>query len=166
MNVVRLLLLLLLLPTLDPANATTHTALTVELAWLRANSARQDVVVVDTRDSHEFATAHIAGAVSIPVAATLGKGERSDLFASISARNVPAAELIAGAGPKMRPLYELADRFGEIANNKQVITYCTEGKHAAMACFTLRSLGYDVAAYDGSWYEWGYDFDLPIARER
>jgi thiosulfate/3-mercaptopyruvate sulfurtransferase len=287
MNVVRVLLLLLLLPALEPADATTHTALTVELAWLRANLAHQDVVVVDTREAHEYAAGHIAGAVSIPVMDTFSSGARDDLLASISdikellqaagirnddhivlyddgsfvdaarvfwvlevyghqhlsilnhgyqawaqrqaptatgrhsrqrsdylpsvnprrlatkrstrfavqndeivlidarteaeyrgresiasrrghtpsARNVPAASLISGAEPQIRPLAELADLFDDIPKDKQVITYCNKGKHAAMAYFTLRSLGYDVAAYDGSWYEWGNDLNLPVTGE-
>ena len=83
-----------------------------------------------------------------------------------SARNVPASDLITGGEPQFRPLDELASLFDDIPKNKQVITYCNKGKHAAMAYFTLRSLGYDVATYDGSWYEWGNDLNLPIAGER
>ncbi|MDH3714681.1 MAG: sulfurtransferase [Gammaproteobacteria bacterium] len=288
MNVVRILFLLLLLTAPELTNATTHTALTVELAWLRTNMARLDVVVVDSRESHEYAAGHITGAVSIPVAETFSSGARSDLLASISeikellrtagvrnddhivlydngsfadaarvfwvfevyghehisilnngfeawvkrgapistrsdtrqrsdylpsvnprrlatklatrfamqndrivlidarteaeyngqesiasrhghipsARNVPASDLIMGTEPQFRPIDELADLFGDIPKDKQVITYCNKGKHAAMAYFTLRSLGYDVSAYDGSWYEWGNDLNLPIAGER
>ena len=28
--------------------------------------------------------------------------------------------------------------------------------------FALRELGFDVAAYDASWREWGNDYNLPI----
>jgi len=82
-----------------------------------------------------------------------------------SARNVPASDLITDGEPQFKSLDELASLFANIPKNKQVITYCNKGKHAAMAYFTLRSLGYDVATYDGSWYEWGNDLNLPIAGE-
>jgi thiosulfate/3-mercaptopyruvate sulfurtransferase len=287
MNFLRVLLMLLLLPVLEPAYAATPTALTVELDWLQSNLASRGVIIVDTREPQEFAAGHIEGAVSIPVADTFRKGDRGDLVAAISeikallqaagirnddhivlyddgsfldaarvfwvfevyghehisilnhgfqawaqrqapvstrrhtrqrsdylpsvnprrlatklstrfamqndqivlidarteaeyrgresvasrrghipsARNVPAADLITGAEPQIRPLAELADLFDDIPKHKQVITYCNNGKHAAVAYFTLRSLGYDVAAYDGSWYEWGNDLNLPIAGE-
>jgi thiosulfate/3-mercaptopyruvate sulfurtransferase len=34
-----------------------------------------------------------------------------------------------------------------------------------MAYFVLRGLGYDVSVYDGSWYEWGNDLNLPLELE-
>ncbi len=285
---VRILLLLMLLTAPQLAHAGNHTSLTVELAWLRANLPRHDIAVVDTREPHDYAAGHIAGAINIPVAETFSSGARGDLLAPISeikellraagirnddhivlyddgsfedaarvfwalevygherlsilnhgfaawsqrqapisalahtrersnyvpsvnprrlatklstrlatrseeivlidarseaefqgrestasrrghipsARNIPATELISDGEPQFKPLGELARLFGDIPKDKQVIAYCNNGKHAAMAYFTLRSLGYDVAAYDGSWYEWGNDLNLPIARAR
>lgn len=285
MTFVRALLIALLLIAPAPAYAANHTSLTVELAWLRANLPRRDIAVVDTREPHEYAAGHIAGAVNIPVADTFSSGLRGDLLAPISkikelmraagihngdhvvlyddgnfedaarvfwvlevygheqlsilnhgyaawsrrdapvsnqpharkrsdyvpsvnprrlatklstrlatrseevvlidarseaeyqgresiasrhghipsARNVPAIELISDGEPQFKPLDELARLFSDIPRDKRVITYCNKGKHAAMAYFTLRRLGYDVAAYDGSWYEWGNDLNLPIA---
>lgn len=46
----------------------------------------------------------------------------------------------------------------------RVIVYCRTGMDASVPYFILRSLGYDVALYDGSYAEWSRDRSLPVAR--
>lgn len=45
----------------------------------------------------------------------------------------------------------------------RVIVYCRKGMDASVPYFILRSLGYDVALYDGSYAEWSRDRLLPVA---
>ena len=47
--------------------------------------------------------------------------------------------------------------------NARVIVYCRTGMDASVPYFILRSLGYDVALYDGSYAEWSRDRSLPVA---
>lgn len=47
--------------------------------------------------------------------------------------------------------------------NARVIVYCRTGMDASVPYFVLRSLGYDVALYDGSYAEWSRDRSLPLA---
>lgn len=47
---------------------------------------------------------------------------------------------------------------------KPVIVYCRTGMEASLPYFVLRSLGYDVRLYDGSYAEWSRDKVLPVAK--
>ena len=49
-----------------------------------------------------------------------------------------------------------------ITYEKEVIVYCTGGVRSAMAYFVLRSLGYKVRNYDGSWWDWSQNPKLPV----
>ncbi len=44
----------------------------------------------------------------------------------------------------------------------EVVVYCTGGVRSAMAYFVLRTLGFSVRNYDGSWWDWSHDPTLPI----
>ena len=46
----------------------------------------------------------------------------------------------------------------------RVIVYCRTGMEASMPYFVLRSLGYDVALYDGSYTAWARDASAPVAK--
>ena len=49
-----------------------------------------------------------------------------------------------------------------ITYEKEVVVYCTGGVRSAMAYFVLRHLGYKVRNYDGSWWDWSQNQNLPI----
>ncbi|MEK9629057.1 MAG: rhodanese-like domain-containing protein [Nitrospinota bacterium] len=49
-----------------------------------------------------------------------------------------------------------------IEPHQEVIVYCTGGVRSAMAYFVFRYLGFKVRNYDGSWWDWSHDHNLPI----
>jgi thiosulfate/3-mercaptopyruvate sulfurtransferase len=67
-------------------------------------------------------------------------------------------------GPYLVSLERLEPLYRELIGDRSVIAYCNKGKQSALTYFVLRNLGYDVAAYDGSWHEWGNNPNLPISR--
>ncbi len=106
-----------------------------------------NVIIIDTREEDEYRgkkssssrKGHIPGAVSVPYE----KNFTED-------------------GKSLRSFEELEALYSGLDRDKKVITYCNKGRHSALAYFILRQLGYSVSAYDGSWYEWGNDLQLPI----
>ena len=50
----------------------------------------------------------------------------------------------------------------KISSDKEVVVYCTGGVRSAMAYFVLRYLEYNVRNYDGSWWDWSQNPELPI----
>ena len=46
--------------------------------------------------------------------------------------------------------------------DQEIIVYCTGGVRSAMAYFVFRYLGFKVRNYDGSWWDWSQDPNLPI----
>ncbi len=82
-----------------------------------------------------------------------------------SAINIPWDESYAIAKDGtfiIKNINELKKIYAEIDKSKKVITYCNKGKQSALTHFVMRELGYNVSAYDGSWFEWGNDLSLPI----
>ena len=65
-----------------------------------------------------------------------------------------------------RPAATLEDLYARTIPDPdtRVIVYCRTGIEASMPYFVLRSLGYDVALYDGSFAEWARDRSAPVAR--
>lgn len=61
---------------------------------------------------------------------------------------------------------ELADAYAQIIfkPDARVVVYCRTGMEASMPYFVLRSLGYDVALYDGSYTEWSRDQSAAVAK--
>ena len=49
-----------------------------------------------------------------------------------------------------------------IQPHQEIIVYCTGGVRSAMAYFVFRYLGFKVRNYDGSWWDWSQDPNLPI----
>jgi thiosulfate/3-mercaptopyruvate sulfurtransferase len=129
-------------PRIQPARMAT--ALTTRVAL-----NNPQVAIVDARAPDEYAGersiaqrfGHIPGAINIPWSDNLQQGADGSRLASLD---------------KLSTLYQ------EQLGDRQVIAYCNKGKQSALAYFVLRNLGYQVAAYDGSWYEWGNDPSLPI----
>ncbi len=82
-----------------------------------------------------------------------------------TARNLPATDNIDRATQMLLPPDELAQLWQKvgISSHQRVITYCGGGAYGAFDLFVLYVLGHEnVTLYDGSWFEWGADLDLPV----
>ena len=87
---------------------------------------------------------HIPGAASLPSTGNLDPGAWTFLDGETLRARAAGAGLLPG---------------------KRVIAYCGVGISASLGLFALHLAGYqDLALYDASWEEWGYDPDLPIER--
>jgi thiosulfate/3-mercaptopyruvate sulfurtransferase len=56
----------------------------------------------------------------------------------------------------------LAAAYASLPRSSRVITYCNTGTRASVSYLVLRSLGRNVAVYDGAWSEWSGDANLPV----
>ena len=50
----------------------------------------------------------------------------------------------------------------EIYHEQEIVVYCTGGVRSAMAYFVFRYLGFKTRNYDGSWWDWSNDANLPV----
>ncbi len=59
-------------------------------------------------------------------------------------------------------LNSIKEMFADIPKNKDIILYCNGGDEAAVLYFALKEIGRKAAIYDGSWFEWSTDKNMPI----
>lgn len=123
----------------------------VSLAEVRA-AVDRGAMLIDARSPYEYhgfrrgssvvRRGHIPGAECQPWASNLAA---NGSFLSQDALRARYAKLIA-------------------INDPRTIVYCRTGMEASMPYFVLRSLGYNVALFDGSYTEWARDPSLPVAK--
>jgi thiosulfate/3-mercaptopyruvate sulfurtransferase len=120
---------------------------------LAAQTAASKFAIVDARPADFFSAAQagyeITRAGHIPTAI-----------------NVPYAKnLTSDTAPLFRPSDELRALYRDagVKDEATVITYCRTGMEASVDYFVLRNLGREVHLYDGSYYEWSGNKDLPVA---
>ena len=72
-------------------------------------------------------------------------------------------EFFTGAGnlKNRETLTGMLDRYG-IHSENEIVVYCTGGVRSAMAYFVFRYLGFSVRNYDGSWWDWSRQPNLPV----
>ena len=122
--------------------------------WTLSNLTNPDVQIIDTRSPMEYAGedvraargGHIPGAVNINWIFNL-KSDDSKTFAL------------------EEDLVKLYDS-QKISKDKIIVTHCQTGIRGTHTYFVLKLLGYPrVRVYDGSWAEWGNDWEAPVVIE-
>lgn len=132
----------LYIPAIDPQRLATRLSMRLAIDDV-------DKVIIDARSAEEYngigsiarRSGHIPTAISIPW----------------------QLNFVEVAGVTMlKKDAELRAMYDKLVQDKKVYAYCNKGKQSSLTYTILRQLGYDVAHYDGSWFEWGNDETLPI----
>lgn len=95
----------------------------------------------------------------------LGHSSKAERHGHIKgAMNIPWTENLdlSGNEPHLKSDHELAKLYNKLANKSETIAYCNRGRESALTYLILRRLGHKVSIYDGAWFEWGNDYQLPI----
>jgi thiosulfate/3-mercaptopyruvate sulfurtransferase len=67
-------------------------------------------------------------------------------------------------GAVLKSFDELKQQYKNLPKDKKIILYCEDGADAALNYVMLKELGYKASVYEGSWLEWGNNFNLPIEK--
>ena len=133
--------------TLTAEDIRFEEKITAVGSWIHENLGR--LAIIDNRTEKEFNGAtpygsprggHIPQAIHIP-------WERffTDNGVLKSKQNLSA----------------LLDKNG-IRSGQDIVVYCTGGVRSGMAYYAFRSLGFSVRNYDGSWWDWSLNSNLPV----
>ena len=139
-----------------PVTSMTFTPYPDATRVIRLDQLKQTIdsgaVLIDARSPHEFhgfrrgdqvtRRGHIPGASCLPWQANLTK---NDAFRNWDELKQVYANIV-------------------VKPDARIIVYCRTGMEASMPYFILRSLGYDVALYDGSYTEYSRDPAMPVAK--
>ncbi|MCK4711082.1 MAG: sulfurtransferase, partial [Gammaproteobacteria bacterium] len=117
-----------------------------------------DYVIVDARSEKQYdgvesltgRKGHIPNAINLPWHELINNRDEADKFKRIS---------------KVSTLYnteKIRHVLDIIPNDKKIILYCNAGQESSVIYFSLKELGVKSAVYDGSWFEWSEDSQMPV----
>ena len=118
-------------------------------AEIAARLADDSLTLIDVRRPEEFSGK--AGAACDPRQGHIPK-----------ARHLEVDRLFEAPGRPVSP--EMIVRLTGLPPDAEIVCYCHSGARSALAVLALRSAGYDVRNYTGSWHEWSRHADLPLER--
>ncbi len=132
---------------LTAADIRLNPNVAADSAWIASRLADRSLGLLDTRTRKEYDGAtpygskrggHIPGAKHLPWERFFEDGALLD---------------------KEKVLAVLEE--SNVKPDQEVVVYCTGGVRSGMAYLALRSLGIPVRNYDGSWWDWSRNPDLP-----
>lgn len=117
--------------------------------WIHANLESGKLAVIDNRTKEEYEG-------GVPYGSMRGGHIPKAI-------HIPWEEFFTEKGvlKSVADLSSLLEIKG-ILPEREIVVYCTGGVRSGMAYYAFRSLGYAVRNYDGSWWEWSADSDLPV----
>jgi len=140
-------------------NAVQH-GIRAMLSSVRASIGGERDTIVDVRSRLEYEGERFWPSGGIPDGGRAGRIP--------SSVHLPVDSLVGSDGAFLQT-EELNRRLAavDLADDRQLTTYCTVGARAATVWFVLvHLLGRDhVRVYDGSWAEWGLSPSVPIERD-
>lgn len=117
--------------------------------WIASRLNSQNIALIDNREKREFDGATPYGS---------SRGGHIPGALHIDWREFFKAD---GTLKPRETLKHLLKSKG-IQPDQEIVVYCTGGVRSAMAYFVFRHLGYKVRNYDGSWWDWSHNPNLPI----
>lgn len=126
-----------------------NNAVYADQEWIRQRLKTPELALIDNRERNEFDGATPYGSSRgghIPGAIHIDWREFYD----------------ANGRLKPRDALEALLKKWKVRKDQQVVVYCTGGVRSGMAYFVFRYLGYDVRNYDGSWWDWSRNPNLPV----
>lgn len=109
-----------------------------------ASDRKNQTILVDSRPQKRYTDGHLPGAGHIFWEETV-QSSKQPVFLQPD---------------DLRKLYESRG----VASGKKLITYCEIGLQASHMYFVSKYLGYDVAMFDGSFYQWNDLEHLPVVK--
>ncbi len=121
-------------------------------------SKNPDYVLVDARDNTQYRgeksltprKGHIPGAINIPWVNLVKNRNESDNYSH------------SASSSTLEDIQILKEKLALIPKDKKIILYCNGGQESSVLYFALKELGVSASVYDGSWFEWSSDAQMPV----
>jgi thiosulfate/3-mercaptopyruvate sulfurtransferase len=135
--------------TLSPKDIRFNDGVAATSSWIHTHLESSKLAIIDNRTQKEYHGATPYGSKRgghIP-----------------KAIHIPWEEFFTDEGvlKSREDLSAILDNKG-IRSDQEIVVYCTGGVRSGMAYYAFRSLGFSVRNYDGSWWDWSAQKELPV----